>query len=126
MFLNSKQEKAISFVITVLESIGLTVQYPTIEGASISNILEIRWRAVDKMNDPKAHILLTKWNGKFKLVVWLPKNPDDGMSAIDPYVVVSSSKTHLILPHGRGQISLQKIDPSMFMTLQEMRDYLGY
>lgn len=126
MFLNSKQEQAISFCITVLESRGLTVRYPDIEGSSIININEIRWLAVNRDADVKAHILLTKWNGKFKLVVWLPKSLDEGMSAIDPYTVLSESKTHLILPHGMGQISLGKINPDMFMTLQEMRDYLGY
>lgn len=126
MFLNSKQEKAISFCITVLESRGLTVRYPNIEGSSIVNINEIRWLAVDKMANPFAHILLTKWSGKFKLIMWLPKNPDEGMSCIDPYVVLAENKTHLILPNGIGQISLGKINPDMFMTLQEMRDYLGY
>lgn len=128
MFLNSKQEKAIEFVITVLESRGLTVRYPEIEGEgdSKTNISRICWRAVDKMANPKAHILLTKWNGKFKLVVWLPKNPDEGMSAIDPYVVLDESKTHLILPYGQGQLSLGKINPDLFVTSSEMRDYLGY
>lgn len=126
MFFNSKQQKAIEFLITVLESRGLEVQYPTIEGASIGNIQEIRWRATDKMANSAAHILLTKWDKKFKLIMWLPKNPDGGMSAIDSYVTLAENKTHLILPHSQGQLSLGKINPDMFMTLQEMRDYLGY
>lgn len=126
MFLNSKQEKAISFCITVLESRGLIVRYPDIEGSNISNIQEIRWLAVDREANVKAHILLTKWSGKFKLIIWLPKSLDEGMSAIDPYVVLADSKTHLMIPHGQGHLSLGKIDSKMFMTLQEMRDYLGY
>lgn len=126
MFLNSKQEKVISFCITVLESRGLEVRYPDIEGSSIININEIRWRAVDKRANPSAHILLTKWGGKFKLIMWLPKSLDEGMSCIDPYAVLGQNRTHLILPHRQRQLSLGKINPDMFMTLQEMRDYLGY
>lgn len=126
MFLNTKQQKAVEFLITVLESRGLEVRYPDIEGDSKTDIREICWRAVDKRANPSARILLTKWGGKFKLIMWLPKSLDEGMSCIDPYAVISISKTHLILPHGMGQISLGKIDSKMFMTLQEMRDYLGY
>ena len=128
MFLNSKQVKAIEFLITVLESRGLEVRYPDIETShgKVSSISEIRWGARDKAGNPKAHILLTKWDGKFKLIVWLPKNPEDGMTAIDPYLVVSPGKTHLILPYSQGQLSLGKINPEIFMTTEEMRDYLGY
>lgn len=126
MFLNSKQEKAISFCITVLESRGLTVQYPHLMPDSKTQIKEIRWVATDKEDNILARILLTKWQGKFKLIIWLPKNADEGMSAIDSYVVLAENKTHLILPYGQGQLSLGKVNPDMFMSLQEMRDYLGY
>lgn len=125
MFLNSKQEKAIYFLITVLESRGLEVCYPNIETSHGKvNITEIRWQAIDKMANPAAHIILTKWNGKFKLIMWLPKNPEDGMSAIDSYVIVHNDC--LLLPNGCGQLPLHKINPDMFMSLDEMREYLGY
>lgn len=125
MFLNSKQEKAVSFLITVLESRGLEVRYPDIEtNHGKVSISEIRWVAVDKMANLSAHIILTKWGGKFKLIMWLPKNPDEGMSAIDSYVIVHNHC--LILPNGCGQLSLHKIDSGIFMSLNEMRDYLGY
>lgn len=126
MFLYPKQQKAVEFCITVLESRGLEVRYPDIEGGSISDIREIRWRAVDKMANPSAHLLLTKWGGKFKLILWLPKNPDEGMTAIDPYVVLAENETYLILPYGQGQLSLGKINPDMFMRQEEMGHYLGY
>lgn len=127
MFINLKQQKAIEFCITVLESRGLEVRYPDIEtNHGKVNISEIRWQAVDKMANLSAHILLTKWSGKVKLIMWLPKSPNEGMSAIDSYVVLAENKTHLILPQGQGQLSLGKINPDMFMTLQETRDYLGY
>jgi len=127
MFLNSKQEKAVQFAMTILESRGLEVLYPDIEtNHSKISISEIRWKAVKDEWGVAAHILLTKWDKKFKLIVWLPKDPNDGMTAIDPYVVLSPSKTHLILPYGQGQLSLHKIDPDIFMSLQEMKDYLGY
>ena len=127
MFLNSKQEKAIEFCITVLESRGLEVRYPDLEtNHGKVSISEIRWLAVDKTANISAHILLTKWNKRFKVVLWLPKDPDAGMTVIDTYVVLSQNKTQLILPYGQGQLSLGKTDPNIFMTLEEMRDYLGY
>lgn len=126
MFLTSKQEKAIYFLITVLESRGLEVRYPDIETSHGKvNITEIRWQATDKMAAGlAAHIVLTKWNGKFKLVMWLPKNPKEGMAAIDSYVIIRNNR--LLLPNAGGQLSLHKVNPDMFMSLDEMREYLKY
>lgn len=109
---------------TILEARGLEIQYPEIEGSSKSDIQEIRWRAVDRSAKTTAQIKLTKWWGKPKLLVWLPKNPEDGMASIDSYVTVSENRTHI--NHFGGQISLGKISPDIFMSLQEMREYLGY
>lgn len=128
MFLNSKQERAIEFCMTILESRGLEVNYPnfTLNPGKV-NISAIRWAASDIEGNLKAHILLTKWDKKFKLIVWLPKTKaDEDLSAIDPYVVLDENKTHLILPYGQGQLSLGKISPDMFMLVEEMRAYLGY
>jgi hypothetical protein len=129
MFLNSKQEKAVQFAVTILESRGLEILHPEIKtNHSKISISEIKWKAVKDVThrEISAHILLTKWDKKFKLIVWLPKDPQDGMTSIDSYVILNPSKTHLILPYGQGQLSLHKIDPEIFMSLQEMRDYLGY
>lgn len=121
-----RQEKTIQFCITIFESRGLEIRYPSLLGQDRVSITEIEWQAVDKMANPLGRIRLTKWDKKYKLIIYLSKNSDEGMSAIDPYVLLSENKTHLILPYGRGQISLGKISPDMFMSLQEMRDYLGY
>ncbi len=127
MFLNKKQESAIEFCITIFESRGLRVCYPDLETYhGRVHMSGIRWTAVNREENASGHILLTKWDKKLKVIIWLPKNPDDdSMSAIDSYLIINPEKTHLTLPYGQGQLSLHKIDPQMFMTREEMRDYLG-
>lgn len=127
MFIKSKEKKAIEFIINVLESRGLDVCPPQIKtSGSIANISEIRWLATDKNANPKAHILLFFFNKKPKLILWMPKDSSEGENAIDAYGYGSSNQTHIILPYGAGQLSLGKINPEVFMSYQEMRDYLGY
>ena len=128
MFLTKKQESAIEFLITVLESRGLEVHYPHLDtNHGKVNISEIRWVATDKNEKISAHIILTNWGKKFKLIVWLPKNPDDGRSAVDNYVFITLSGKQLVLPYLEEHITLPSNIPSdLFMLHQEMRDYLEY
>lgn len=128
MFLNSKQQKAVEFAITILEARGLIVDLPTIEiDGNKAQIAEIKWLATtEESGKIKAHIILTRWVGKSKVIIWLPKNPDkETILDIDSYVVSALHTSRLILPN-EGQVSLNKTDPNMFMTLEEMRDYLRY
>lgn len=131
MFLNSKTTKAIEFSITVLESMGMEVKFPDlqIEGNSKTEVLCIRWWAMNAEGKYAAHISLVPWGKKLKIIIWLPKNPrEDDASDIDHYVVLGNYNVspYLELPHGRGKISLHKIDPSLFFNREEMRLYLGY